>query len=110
MTKHWYIDFVNQTMEEVEHKGIYLDWLGVKHSVKHGVITALCIWLVSSDVYLACILGTVDFLIHYHVDYIKMKYGCRDITQPLFWNHLGLDQLIHHVTYLGIAVTLANTI
>jgi len=37
--KHWYIDFVNQTEEEVKHKGIYLDWIGIKHSAKHGVAT-----------------------------------------------------------------------
>jgi len=27
--KHWYIDFVNQNEEEVKHKGIYFDWLGI---------------------------------------------------------------------------------
>ena len=45
--KHWYIDFVDQDDEEVKHKGIYLDWLGVKHSLKQGVGTffMFAVWI-----------------------------------------------------------------
>ena len=39
--KHYYIDFVNQDDEEVRHKGIYLDWRGVKHSIKQGLGTVI---------------------------------------------------------------------
>ena len=105
LIKHWYIDFVDQSQEEVDHKGIYLDWVGVKHSSKHGVATAILI-LIVAPLPIALVLGAIDFLIHYHVDYIKMRYGCRDISKPLFWNQLGLDQLAHQLTYIGIIVTL----
>jgi len=30
--KHWYIDFVDQDMVEVKHKGIYGHWLGMRHT------------------------------------------------------------------------------
>lgn len=103
--KHWYVDFVNQSDEEVKHKGIYLNWLGVKHSLKHGVGTALVLWAVTGWAYIefALILGAIDFVLHYHIDWIKMKYGNRDITTPQFWNHLGLDQMAHQITYIFIA-------
>ena len=39
--KHWYVDFVIQTMDEVNGKGIYGNWQGIKHSLKHGVATML---------------------------------------------------------------------
>lgn len=109
--KHWYIDFVNQSDEEVKHKGIYLDWRGMKHSVKHGLGTAL-IFLLFVPIEGALIIGFVDAVLHYHIDWIKMNYGNRDITNPKFWNHLGLDQMAHQLVYLGLVSILIyeNTI
>ena len=103
--KHWYIDFVNQTDEEVQHKGIYLDWIGIKHSVKHGVSTFVILWAVLGwvETDLAFALATVDFLLHYHIDWFKMNYGNRDNRTPQFWNHLGLDQMAHQIVYIIIA-------
>lgn len=106
--KHWYVDFVNQDMEEVNHKGLYMHWLGIKHSLKQGIATMAVFVLVGVDVPSAYILGAIDFAIHYHVDYIKMNYGNRDITTPAFWNHLGLDQLAHYMTYLGLVWLVAG--
>lgn len=100
--KHWYIDFVNQSNEEVAHKGIYLDWLGIKHSLKQGLGTMLCFLLVAgyANIFFCFIVGLIDFILHYHIDWTKMNKGNRDITTPQFWNHLGLDQMAHQLTYL----------
>lgn len=102
--KHWYIDFVNQSDEEVAHKGIYLDWRGMKHSLKHGLATAaILIAFFGTDYYIfSIILGLIDFVTHYHIDWVKMNYGNRDITTPAFWNHLGLDQMAHQLVYIGL--------
>jgi hypothetical protein len=97
--KHWYIDFVNQSDEEVKHKGIYLDWRGVKHSAKHGLATAIIFALWVTPI-VAIIYGIVDFILHYHIDWTKMNHGNRDITTPAFWNHLGLDQMAHQLSYV----------
>jgi len=48
------------------------------------------------------ILGFIDFILHYHIDYCKIKFGNRDITTPAFWAQLGLDQLAHAFTYLWL--------
>jgi len=103
--KHWYIDFVNQSNEEVSSKGIYGDRQGINHSAKHGLGTALAVWIAVGTPYLifAVICGIIDFVVHYHVDWAKMNYGNRDITTPQFWNHLGLDQMAHQLTYIFIA-------
>ena len=103
--KHWYVDFVNQTEEEIQHKGIYLDWIGIRHSVKHGVATFVILWAVLGwvEIDLAFALAAVDFLLHYHIDWFKMNYGNRDIRTPQFWNHLGLDQMAHQIVYIIIA-------
>lgn len=106
--KHWYIDFVNQSNDEVASKGIYGDFHGIMHSLKHGIATMLCVLAVTggshpSYFFYAMALGFLDFVVHYHVDWTKMNFGNRDIKTPEFWNHLGLDQLAHYITYLFIA-------
>lgn len=107
--KHWYIDFVNQSNEEVASKGIYGDQLGMNHSIKHGVGTMIAIMLVTGPQYLFYIvmLGMLDAVVHYHIDWVKMNYGNRDITTPAFWNHLGLDQMAHQLCYLFIAYSIS---
>jgi hypothetical protein len=100
--KHWYIDFVNQTMEEVQHKGIYLDWLGVKHSLKHGIGTML-VFTIFSPGYLAVAVGMIDFILHYHIDWAKININKRwnyTVKDSQFWAWLGADQLAHQLTYL----------
>lgn len=102
--KHWYVDFVIQTNEEVASKGIYGDQLGLWHSMKQGIGTLIAIIAVTGPTYLlyAMVLAVVDFVIHYQIDWVKMNYGNRDIRTPQFWNHLGLDQMAHQLTYIGI--------
>ena len=103
--KHWYVDFVNQTDEEIQYKGVYLDWRGVKHSLKHGIGTFICLWAVTGwpNVEFAFFIGSLDFILHYHIDWVKMNYGNRDIRTPQFWNHVGLDQMAHQLCYIGFA-------
>jgi len=103
--KHWYVDFVNQSNEEVKHKGTYLDLRGVKHSVKHGLGTAVILGFFVIPVW-AIFMGVLDFVLHYHIDWTKIKYGNQDITTKTFWNHLGLDQMAHQLTYIFIVWTL----
>lgn len=105
--KHWYIDFVNQSDAEVRTKGIYGKFPGVLHSIKHGIVTAIIVYLIGEwefdlSVVDAMIIGSVDAIVHYHCDWLKMRYGNRDITSRAFWAHLGLDQLVHSLTYVGI--------
>jgi hypothetical protein len=100
--KHWYVDFVMQTNDMVAGKAIYGNKLGILHSAEHAIATFF-ILLFFVDPITAMALALFDFVTHYHIDYVKMNYGCRDIQDPKFWNHLGLDQMAHQIVYLIIA-------
>lgn len=105
--KHWYIDFVNQTMEEVHSKGIYGDYHGIMHSLKQGVGTLLCVLVLTGPDYFfdAALIATLDFAIHYHTDWAKININKKHnytVETPEFWMWLGLDQLVHQLTYLLI--------
>jgi hypothetical protein len=88
-------------------KGIWLDPIGVSHTLDH-IWTSLVVLLVFSfftplaaSTILAVALA--EGVYHYIIDYTKVKFGCKDNTKPLFWNQFGLDQLAHQLSYLAIA-------
>lgn len=104
--KHYYIDFVLQTEEMVKGKGIYFNLSGIHHSFQHAVVTMLLTLIFIPDIGIAFAFGMFDFLIHYHTDYAKMRFGTRDMMTPAFWNQLGLDQLSHSLTYVILATVM----
>jgi hypothetical protein len=104
-TKHWYIDFVNQTPEEVAGKGIYGNAHVLMHSIKHGVATMLIMYVFVYEPLVAIVVGFIDFVLHYHIDWAKMNINKRwnyTIDKPAFWAWLGADQLAHSFTYLWL--------
>jgi hypothetical protein len=97
--KHWYIDFVNQTNDEVISKGHYGELPGIMHSLKHGIGTGMIFFCINPLI--ATLFGFLDFILHYHIDWTKRNFGNQDIQNPKFWRDLGLDQMVHQLCYLG---------
>jgi hypothetical protein len=105
--KHCYADFVIQTYDQTVKKGIYKDPVGISHSVDH-VWTSLIVLLIYSffvpvNLVLILFLCVAEGIIHYHIDWAKVHFGCKDNTKPLFWSQFGYDQLAHQATYLLMA-------
>jgi hypothetical protein len=104
--KHWYADFVVQTYMQTVKKGVWLNPIGISHSLDHvystlAVLLIFSLFVPTSGI-LIIILAFVEGIIHYVIDFVKVKYGCKDNTKPLFWNQFGLDQLAHQICYLLI--------
>jgi len=102
--KHCYADFSIQTYTQTVRKGIYRDLVGISHSLDH-VWTTLIVLLIYSVFYTlsACeivVIAVLEGIIHYHIDWTKVKYGSKDNTKPVFWFQFGLDQLAHQITYI----------
>ncbi len=108
--KHWYADFVIQTYMQTVKKGVWLNPVGISHSVDHiwGTLTVLLIlnFVVPISAWLILIIALAEGIIHYVIDFVKVKYGCKDNTKPLFWNQFGMDQLAHQACYIVIAAIL----
>lgn len=100
-TKHFYVDFINQTYEEAKCKGIFGNFTGLKHSIKQGLATGLVLfpWV---DPTLLFMIVYVEINVHYLIDYVKVRFGCSDMMNKQFWVHLGFDQYLHYLTYLII--------
>lgn len=108
--KHWYVDFWIQTYQQTVGKGIYGDLIGVSHTLEHviGTIIILLVFSIFVPVspYAIAIVAVLDFIIHYHVDYVKMHYGTKDNRTTRYWREFGLDQLAHQLTYIGFVTFL----
>ncbi len=103
--KHFICDFPLQAFPWIyKNKGRYLHPGGIVHAGLHGIGTSLVLFpFVGST---AFIYGLVDMLVHYHIDWAKMNlsehYDLKPNNSERFWILLGLDQLLHHLTYFAI--------
>jgi hypothetical protein len=108
--KHYVADFVIQTYMQTVKKGVWLHPVGISHSCEHmiGTYVALliCSMVIPMNAFLIIAIGIAEGIFHYIIDYVKVRYGCKDNTKPLFWNQFGQDQLAHQITYLVIAMIL----
>lgn len=103
-TKHWFADFWIQTYEQTVKKGIYGDPIGISHTLEHVIGTLLALLIaglfVTINPQLILLCGFLDFILHYHIDYVKMHYGIKDNKTTRFWREFGLDQFAHQLTYI----------
>ena len=102
--KHWYADFKIQTYMQTVKKGVWLDPIGISHTLDHIWATLTCLLIFSLfhpiNAVTMVMVAVLEGIYHYIIDYTKVKYGCKDNTKPLFWNQFGLDQLAHQTSYL----------
>lgn len=108
--KHWYADFVVQTYIQTLKKGVWLDPCGISHSIDHVYATLIAFLIFNIFVPISApvlvLVAFIEGVIHYVIDFVKVRYGCKDNTKPLFWNQFGLDQLAHQICYLLMVIIL----
>ena len=103
--KHYVVDFPLQVEYQWRNKGTYGHPGGLIHAGSHGLGTFIVLSMVFGISYwfFILVMAVFDAVTHYHIDWAKMNFGCRDIENPQFWNHLGLDQMAHQFIYIIIA-------
>jgi Protein of unknown function (DUF3307) len=108
--KHFVCDGPLQTADMVISKGFYGQAMGLLHSALHGIGTLFVFLLFGYSALVSLGLAVIDFVIHYHVDYIKenlVRGAGWTPSDAKFWWALSADQMTHHLTYLGlIAISL----
>ncbi len=107
--KHFFADFTPlQTHYMLKNKGIYGHWGGISHAGVHTIFSLLILVIASSmyadsKLLLALYLCAGEFIVHYHMDWFKEKLGKIKgwtMTDYQYWILFGVDQLVHHVTYI----------
>ena len=104
--KHFICDGPLQTRDMVQAKGHYGRPLGLLHAFIHALGTLIVLAGFGIALPQVFLLGLLDFVIHYHVDFSKetvvRKAGWTP-SQAQFWWALSADQMVHQLTYLLIA-------
>lgn len=108
--KHWIADFVLQFEYMVEQKGTYGLRGGIEHALLHGILTAIVLTAFINNITAAAMFGLLDSVVHYHIDYVKARWGTRDANQQQFWIQLGADQLAHYTFYIWLIWILQDVV
>ncbi len=106
--KHFVFDFILQTPYQLKNKGIYGHPGGILHSGLHAVGTGFVLLVMATPPGMLAAIVVGEFLVHYHIDWGKEQIMRRagGTQNAFFWRMIGLDQLLHQLTYLAIAAIL----
>lgn len=111
LVKHFICDYPLQLPYMLNEKGSYLAKGGIHHAILHGIGTGI-VFALFGLTSIAIVMAVLDTLIHYHVDFLKMKinqWGNLKPNNNRFWHLIGLDQLVHQLTYvLLVALAVAK--
>lgn len=106
ITKHFIVDFFLQSPYQYLNKGTLGHPGGLLHAGLHGVATAL-VFATFIPWQLAVILGWIDSVVHYWVDFSKVwftaKYNWASADRN-FWLAVGFDQFLHYATYVSLVL------
>lgn len=104
--KHLVADFMLQSRYILAGKGRYGHPGGLVHAGLHGGLSAAVLVMAGVPPMPATVIVLAEVLVHYHIDWSKARWTAERVltsTQPRFWIALGVDQLLHQVTYLLMA-------
>jgi hypothetical protein len=106
LAKHAVADFGLQPQLIYNQKGIYGAGGGLLHAFIHIFLT-LPVFLLfpTGTVGLAAALLAGEFIVHYHIDWAKdqiVRHNGWKLSDRQYWCALGLDQLLHGLTYIAI--------
>lgn len=110
LVKHAVADFFLQRAFMFKDKHVYGGLGGISHACIHGFLTFVAVVIcLPQHWFLAVIVGKIDAVIHYHIDYAKSNWNVKTQANPSetrYWVAFGLDQLLHHLTYVAIVFVL----
>lgn len=110
--KHLIADFFLQIPYHYTNKGTYGHPGGIQHAFIHACwsMLVMCFWLPPIPLVL---IAVGEMIIHYHIDWAKvqltkkmkwsdLKAGHLEIYSNNYFHALGIDQLLHQLTYIGM--------
>lgn len=98
--KHLFLDWILQPKWMWSNKGTYGHIGGISHAALNALGTSIIFYMFFGIFWIVFL---IDFSLHYHIDYAKMKildmYKYSPYN-PEFWWLTGFDQFLHQMTYI----------
>ncbi|MCB1548824.1 MAG: DUF3307 domain-containing protein [Hyphomicrobiaceae bacterium] len=112
LLKHAIADFFLQGPYQWRNKGTYGHPGGLLHCAIHLVLTMpVFLLLPAGSVGYAALILVAEFVFHYHVDWSKEQVIRRlslTTSNDGYWRAMGIDQLMHGLTYVVIVMALTS--
>jgi Protein of unknown function (DUF3307) len=109
--KHMIADFFLQTKYQWSNKGRYGHSGGLLHAAIHTVLSApVLLILPPASIEFGAAVLAAEYVVHYHCDWTKeqvVKANKWTFTNDAFWRAMGVDQLVHGLTYVAMVRALA---
>ncbi len=103
--KHFLADYLLQTDYIATYKGTRWDAMAM-HLIHHAIFTAVIVISIPFiPLVHALLIVVTEVAIHGIVDTVKASPRFLNQYTPkkkIFWTILGIDQLLHQITYIGI--------
>ncbi len=103
--KHFVFDFLLQSSRQVADKGRYGRLGGLVHAGGHGAGTIAALVAFGHPASVWAPIALAEAALHYHIDWTKeqiVKSAGWTPKQRAFWVAIGVDQLLHGLTYVVI--------
>ncbi|MGE0233379.1 MAG: DUF3307 domain-containing protein, partial [Flavobacteriaceae bacterium] len=103
--KHFVADYLLQTVWMIKGKDSFAKAGGYAHAGVHVAGTAIVFLLLAFPLRVIATIIVAEFVVHYLLDFAKAHYGeDAPVTESpqKYWAYHGLDQLFHHITYIGM--------
>ncbi|ASU00375.1 hypothetical protein [Aeromonas phage AS-zj] len=79
------------------------------HCSVHALMTMFVAIIMGLNIWVVLGLTLFDFISHFFIDKIKVELSRGHTPQePVFWYHLGLDQMAHHLVHYAIIFTIVK--
>jgi hypothetical protein len=107
--KHFVFDYPLQVGYQLRNKATYGHPGGLVHAGLHVFGTSATFFIVNPGLTVGIAILVGEFIVHYHLDWAKGQFNKRSrltTADALYWWGIGLDQMLHHLTYLAIAAVL----
>lgn len=105
--KHFVADYMLQPLWMIRDKG-HLDQAGgYIHAGIHALGSIPALLVAGLSLAPLALMIAAEFVIHFAVDHTKARISMKGDKGPstaAFWALHGADQLIHHLTYIAMAV------
>lgn len=104
--KHMFADYFLQTPKMLAGRGTYLHLGRAQHAGLHAVFSALVLSVMGADPVFVVVVSGLEWVVHFHIDWGKARWSeikAHDPTKAGFWRAAGVDQALHHLTYLAMA-------
>jgi hypothetical protein len=104
--KHFVADYTLQFNWMIKGKKSLSHPGGYAHAGTHAVGSLIVLMGFGFPVWLILVLAISEFVVHYLLDFAKAQISddISSAVQPRkYWALNGLDQLLHHITYIAMA-------